>query len=113
MILEDDFTNQNNFLVTFLPKLHRFFGLQICRRSIHEFFEVKILAEIRRRQSQGITRHDAIDLSIQAKNGKLKAEKGDEMELSYVKSKVKWTNDDLVAQALVLFLYGKKPHVPD
>lgn len=109
--LEDDFTNQNNFLLQFFPKVYKFLGLQICRQSVHDFFEFNVLAEIQRRQSKNIARPDLIELLIQAKNGKLKAEKGDETELSYVKSEVKtilkWTDDDLVAQTVVLFLGGE------
>lgn len=109
--LEDDFTNQSNFLVQHLPKLYKILGLQICRKSVHEFFELNVLTEIKRRQSLKIVRPDVIQLLIQAKQGKLTVEKGDEKEMSYVESKVRkiseWTDDDLVAQALMLFLGGK------
>lgn len=109
--LEDDFTNQNNFLLTTFPKLYKLFGLQICRKSVHEFFEVNVLAEIQRREARKITRPDLIELLIQAKTGKLKSEKGDETELSYgeteAKAISKWTDDDLVAQTMLMFLGGE------
>ena len=47
---------------------------------------------------------------IQAQDGKLKIDANDEVDESYVKTKIhkisKWTDDDLVAQALVMFLGG-------
>lgn len=108
--LEDDFTNQGNFLITHLPTLYKLLGKQICRKIVHDFFEGNVLSEMKRRQAESITRPDVIQLLIQAKEGRLKVEKGDESELSYMETKVKkisqWTDEDLVSQALVMFLGG-------
>jgi cytochrome P450 family 9 len=108
--LENDFTNQNTFILQFLPKLYKFLGKQICRKSIHDFFEFNVLKEIQRRQEKNILRPDLIQILIQAKEGKLKLEKDEENELSFFDSKLEkyaeLTDDDLVAQALVMFLGG-------
>lgn len=109
--LEDDFTNQNNFILQHLPTIYKLFSLQICRKSVHDFFENNVLSEMKRRQTEKITRPDVIQLLIQAKEGKLKIEKGEESELSYLEAKVKkisqWSDEDLVSQAVVMFLGGK------
>ena len=109
--MEADFTNPKKALVLGLfPKVFELLGMQLFRKSIHDFFEANVLGEIRRRQEGKITRPDVIQLLVQAKEGQLKMESGDAEELSYTDSKinkiVNWSDDDLVAQALVLFLGG-------
>lgn len=109
--VEEDFTNPTTLTVTFMaPTLFKLLNWQIFRKSVHEFFETTVLSEIKRRQDGKINRSDVIQLLVQAKDGQLKMESGDAEELSYTEAKVKklaeWSDEDLVAQALVLFLGG-------
>jgi cytochrome P450 family 9 len=109
--LEEDFTNPTTVTMIFMfPRLFKLLGKQIFRKSVHEFFDTNILGEIQRRREGKIIRPDVIQLLIQAKEGQLKMEAGDAEELSYTETKVKkitnWSDEDLVAQALVLFLGG-------
>lgn len=98
------------FFVNTAPILFRIFGFQVFRKSVHEFFETNVLGEMRRRRELNIHRPDVIQMLIQAQDGKLKVEDGDEVDGSYVNTKVKkiskWTDEELAAQALVLFLGG-------
>ena len=109
--METDFTNPKMMMFAQLfPKIFGLLGKQLFRKSVHEFFETNILNEIQRRRDGKITRPDVIQLLVQAKEGQLKLETGDAEELSYTESKIKkisnWTDEDLVAQALVFFLGG-------
>ena len=109
--MEADFTSPTTLTLTFMfPALFKLLGFQTFRKSVHEFFETNVLNEIQRRRDGKITRPDVIQLLIQAKEGQLKLEAGDAEELSYTESKIKkisnWTDEDLVAQALILFLGG-------
>lgn len=109
--LESDFTNPTtNILINTFPFLFKLFGKQIFRPSIHAFFEVNVLGEIQRRRKLNIYRPDVIQLLIQAQDGKLKPEADDEIEKFYTTSKLnkisKWTDEELVAQALIFFLGG-------
>lgn len=107
--MEADFTSPNALiLLNLCPGLCKFFGIQIFRKSIHEFFESNVLNEIQRRQETNVQRSDVIDLLIQAKKGNLKADTGVEAEEVDMKNKpnFQWTDEDLVAQALVFFLGG-------
>lgn len=109
--IEADFSNPTTkTILSISPKLFKLLGKQIFRPSIHDFFETNVLAEIQRRRDEKVSRPDVIQMLLQAKKGQLKLESGDAEELSYTESKVKkisnWTDEDLVAQALVLFLGG-------
>jgi cytochrome P450 family 9 len=109
--LEEDFTNPTNVTLNFtFPKIFKLLNMQMFRKSIHDFFLVNVVNEIQRRREGKIVRPDVIQLLVQAKEGQLKLEAGDADELSYTESKVKkisnWTDEDLVAQAMVLFLGG-------
>jgi cytochrome P450 family 9 len=109
--LEADLTNPTSvtIMLTF-PKLFKLLNMQMFRKSTHEFFLVNIMEEIQRRREGQIVRPDVIQLLVQAKEGQLKLEAGDDDELSYTESKVKkisnWTDEDLVAQAMIFFLGG-------
>lgn len=109
--LESDFVNPTTaFFVNTAPILFRIFGFQVFRKSVHEFFETNVLGEMRRRRELNIHRPDVIQMLIQAQDGKLKVEDGDEVDGNYVNTKAKkiskWTDEELAAQALVLFLGG-------
>lgn len=108
--MESDFTNPNALiLLNLFPNLCKFFGIQIFRKSIHKFFELNVLNEIQRRQKLNVKRNDVIDLLIQAKTGKLKknsADEDNEVNDEESEASLQWTDEDLVAQALVFFLGG-------
>lgn len=108
--MEADFTNPNALtLLNLFPGLCKFFGIQIFRKSVHDFFETNVLDEIQRRQKMKIHRPDVIDLLIKAKKGKLTEEVSNEAHqetFQKIKPSFEWTDEDLVAQALVFFLGG-------
>lgn len=109
--METDFTDPIKLTLSFMfPFLFKLFKMQIFRQSIHDFFLTNVLGEIKRRTDGKIVRTDVIQLLVQAKEGQLKLESGDIEELSYTEAKIKkignWTDEDLVAQALVFFLGG-------
>lgn len=109
--IEKDFTDPiTGILINTFPGLFKLFGKQIFRKSVHEFFETNVLVEIQRRRALNVQRPDVIQLLIQAQDGKLKMDAGDETNENYVNTKVqgisKWTDEDLVAQALIMFLGG-------
>lgn len=106
--IEADFSNPTtqNFLNLF-PSLFKLLGLQLFRKEIHDFFKLNILGEIRRRREHNVHRPDVIQLLIQAQDGNLKT---DDRERSFLDTKIQkithWSEDDLIAQALVFFLGG-------
>lgn len=107
--IEEDFSNPRTLiLLNSIPKLCELLGLQMFRKKIHEFFETNVLGEIRRRRDQKIQRPDVIHLLMQAQDGKLLAT--DDQRANYSGNKVQkilqWTDEDLIAQALVFFLGG-------
>lgn len=109
--IESDFSNPRTAIfLNLFPKLSHYLGLQMFRKSVHKFFETTILGEIRRRRENSIHRLDVVQLLIQAQDGKLKAEPGNDVNESYTDAKIrkiyKWSDVDLVAQALVFFLGG-------
>lgn len=109
--MEADFTNPTTgILVNTIPGLFKLIGKQVFRKSVHAFFETNVLGEIQRRKQQNIHRSDVIQMLIEANDGKLKLETGDEVDANYVNTKVKkiskWTDEELAAQALILFLGG-------
>ena len=109
--LEEDFTNPTTVTINFtFPRLFKLLGMQMYRKSIHDFFLVDVINEIKRRREGKIIRNDVIQLLVQAKEGQLKLETGDAEELSDTEAKVKkitnWSDEDLVAQAMALFLGG-------
>lgn len=109
--IEKDFTNPTTaLLINTFPSMFKLLGKQIFRKSVHDFFETNVLQEIRRRRDLNIQRSDIIQLLMQAQDGKLKTNVADEVDGNYLKTKIhnisKWTDEDLVAQALIMFLGG-------
>lgn len=112
MAVEADFQNPNSLIfLNVFPALCKLLGIEIFRKSVHQFFEENVLGEIKRRRDLNIHRPDVIDLLIQAKNGKLTTDPEEETDegLAYMKTRentFNWSDEDLVAQALVFFLGG-------
>lgn len=88
--MEVDFTNpKTTMLLGLFPRIFELLGLQLFRKSVHDFFGENVLNEIQRRRDGKITRPDVIQLLLQAKEGQLKLESGDAEELSYTENKAK------------------------
>lgn len=109
--VESDFSNPRTAIfLNLFPKLSYYLGLQMFRKSVHKFFETTVLGEIRRRRENNIQRLDVVQLLIQAQDGILKSEPGYDVNDNYTEAKIrksyKWSDVDLVAQALVFFLGG-------
>jgi cytochrome P450 family 9 len=83
--LEKDFSNPKAVLKMMFPEIISFLGMQVFGKKIHDFFNSKILNEINQRRLGKTTRSDFIQLLVQCKN---------------------LSEDDLVSQAMVLFLLG-------
>lgn len=109
--VDEDFANPRTvILLNSFPGLCEALGIQMFRKKIHKFFETNVLGEIRRRRHLNIQRADVIQLLMQAQDGKLKVDGEDTLRANYTNTKVKkifeWTDEDLIAQALVFFLGG-------
>lgn len=81
-------------LMQVVPKLFKFLGLQIFSTKVQKWFEKIVLHEILRRQKLKIHKSDVIHQLMMAKEEKL------------TDGKLKWTDDDLVAQGVTMFLGG-------
>lgn len=107
--IEEDFSNPKTaILLNSVPKLCEFFGIQMFRKKIHNFFETYVIGEIRRRREMKIQRSDVIQLLMEAQGEKSKTEESghENYATTKIKKVLQWTDDDLVAQALVFFLGG-------
>jgi cytochrome P450 family 9 len=87
--IHDDFTSIKAAMAFTFYKIFSFFGLQIFRKNIHDYFTSKILSEVHRRREGKNIRSDVIQMLIQAKEGKLKLEIENDDELNYTETKVK------------------------
>lgn len=100
------------------PKLMTLLKIKFFDDETTDFFREAITETMKVRETQGIIRHDMINLLIQAKKGKLthekeKEEKSVEGFATVTESAVgqtivkrKWEDDDLAAQAFVFFFAG-------
>lgn len=70
------------------PKIFSFFGIQLFRRTVHDFFETTVTEQIKQRKEKGILRTDIIQLMLQAKEGRV------------------LTDHEMIAQSFVFFLAG-------
>jgi cytochrome P450 family 9 len=108
--LEEDFTNPTSLTILFaFPKLFTILKLQMFRQSIYDFFMNNIMSEIHRRLEGNLIKPDAIQLLVQAKEGQLKLEAEDAKHNNAkleAKRITNWTDEDLVSQAMTLFLGG-------
>lgn len=100
------------------PKLMTLLKIKFFDDETTDFFREAITETMKVRETQGIIRHDMINLLIQAKKGKLthekeKEEKSVEGFATVTESAVgqtivkrKWEDDDLAAQAFIFFFAG-------
>ncbi|KAK7863017.1 hypothetical protein R5R35_010766 [Gryllus longicercus] len=90
----------------FFPKLMEILKIPFKSSKITNFYHSLIHDTIKERQQKGIFRPDMLQLLMQAREGQLKAEAGDEQEnISGAKLK-KLTDFDMTAQAVIFFFAG-------
>lgn len=102
-----------------IPKIYSFFGLQIMRKDIHDFFKRVVIDTMNERDRKNISRPDVIQLLLQAKKGQLQHDKDNdiiEKELSNfaankeydlgAKKLTQFTDEDWVAQGFIFFGAG-------
>jgi cytochrome P450 family 9 len=96
--MDDDFTRpKHGIIFAIFPKLWKLFGKQLFRKSIHEFFERNVIGEMQRRVKENVVKPDALQLLLEIR--------AREKIPSDLKSH-DLTDEDLIAQALILFLGG-------
>lgn len=101
-----------------MPKVMQALRVKFFDQETTEFFQGAIEETMKARESNGIIRHDMINLLIQAKKGKLTHEKEKEEKVvegfaTVTESAVgqsdvkrKWEDDDLTAQCFIFFFAG-------
>jgi cytochrome P450 family 9 len=108
--MQADFTSFNFILSFITPKMFEIFNFKVFRQSVRDFFNKNFSSEIQRRREEKFFRPDIIQLLLQAKEGHLKMDTNDSDEFSYTETKVKkihtFTDEDLIAQALLFLLAG-------
>jgi cytochrome P450 family 9 len=96
--MDEDFTRpKHGIIFAMFPKLWKLFGKQLFRRSIHEFFERNVIGEMHRRVKENVVKPDVLQLLLEVRaRGKIPSDS----------KSLDLTDEDLIAQALVLFLGG-------
>ncbi|KAK7863019.1 hypothetical protein R5R35_010767 [Gryllus longicercus] len=88
------------------PKIMEFFGIRLNSNKVQNFFHNTVHETINERQKKGIFRPDMLQLLMQAREGILKAEAGDEPE-NIKGAKLKTLSDvDITAQSIIFFFAG-------
>ncbi|KAF5291525.1 hypothetical protein FQR65_LT01838 [Abscondita terminalis] len=92
------FTASTFFILNFtavFPKLAKFLNLSVVPKSAADFFSKVIKDTLRKREKEGLIRHDMIQLIMEAR----KQRNRDELKLTL-------TDEDITAQALLFFFGG-------
>ncbi|XP_055619250.1 cytochrome P450 9e2-like [Toxorhynchites rutilus septentrionalis] len=99
-----------------LPKFCAWLGVDVVSREQAVYFSNIIKETVRSRESQGIVRHDMVDLLLQAKKGTLKHHQEKEMQEGFATveesdvGKVEMTKPmseaEMIAQCFIFFLAG-------
>ncbi|XP_017769441.1 PREDICTED: cytochrome P450 9e2-like [Nicrophorus vespilloides] len=109
------FRQFNYFLYNACPKLISILGLKVFTDEIGDFFRSVINETIDMREKKEIVRPDLINLLLEARSGKLQEEntavkesfaETKEYSLNKKINKIKITNEDITAQALIFFVGG-------
>lgn len=90
------------------PKIYEMLGLQLFTKNVHDFFDITVMDEFKRRMESTTSRPDVVQLLIAAKKGQLKHDDENENDSKNIKSsasKVQWSDEELIAQILI-FLFG-------
>ncbi|KAG5678223.1 hypothetical protein PVAND_007915 [Polypedilum vanderplanki] len=107
------------FLLAFtLPKVYKFFDIQLVGKEVNDFFKRIVIDEINLREKKNFYRPDMIQLLLQARKGQLKNEEINENDLSnfsaHTEFDVSLKNEkmshfedlDWIAQGFVMFGAG-------
>ncbi|XP_065349717.1 probable cytochrome P450 6a14 isoform X1 [Cloeon dipterum] len=92
--------------IFFLPSVARLFRFSIFSQELNNFFRNLVKDIIEKRLQSGNTRKDFMQLLIQLKKGQLSSIDGESQEMNGSASTVQFTDDDIVAQAVVFFVGG-------
>ncbi|KAF4522250.1 hypothetical protein B566_EDAN009094 [Ephemera danica] len=91
----------------FLPEIGMKLRLAFFDKELSDFFRNLVRDVIALRSKTGNTRKDFMQLLIEIKEkGRLSSEDGSDNHDDSTNTKIEWTNDDVVAQALVFFVAG-------
>ncbi|XP_055589833.1 cytochrome P450 9e2-like [Uranotaenia lowii] len=98
------------------PWLMSKLGIDVIDGKLNKYFSKLILSAIQLRESQGIVRHDMVNLLIQARKGTLKHQQEkdqnegfatvDESDVGKAQIQTTLTDSEMVAQCLIFFLAG-------
>ncbi|CAG9785904.1 unnamed protein product [Diatraea saccharalis] len=106
------------FAANSFPKVMKFLNIQIFKDITKKFFKHIVISTITERESQNIIRPDMIHFLMEAKKGKLLHEEKvtsnydtgfsavEESNIGMKKVDKVWSDDDLVAQAILFFIAG-------
>ncbi|XP_047994990.1 cytochrome P450 9e2-like [Leguminivora glycinivorella] len=100
-----------------IPGIMKFFKLTFFTRASQNFFRQILTQTMRDRETHNIIRPDMVHLLMEAKKGNLKHEEDntvndagfatvEESNVGKAVTKTVWTEDDLIAQAVIFFVAG-------
>ncbi|XP_069676219.1 cytochrome P450 9e2-like [Periplaneta americana] len=92
------------FLMMFMPKIMKLFGVTLFPEKIPNFFRSLVKDTIATREREGIVRPDLLHLLMQARKGTLQDENSTEQHSKIGKKQL--DDEDVVAQCVVFFLAG-------
>ncbi|XP_031355494.1 cytochrome P450 9e2-like [Photinus pyralis] len=111
--------NLKVIIISFLPKLALFFGIRLFTDNVSAFFRNLVVTNIAMREKDGIVRPDMIHLLMEARKGRLKHERSnDVIDSGYAviaeskigkeehRQKLNLSDDDVTAQAMIFFNAG-------
>ncbi|XP_031354047.1 cytochrome P450 9e2-like isoform X2 [Photinus pyralis] len=112
--------NNMKFVIMLLsPKLATFFGLHLFSNKVSTFFRNLVTGNMAERERNGIVRPDMIHLLMEARKGRLKHERSNEIidsgfaaiEESEIgkdenRQKLELSDDDVTAQSMIFFFAG-------
>jgi cytochrome P450 family 9 len=115
-----DFSNWKTLVKIFafraFPKLMDRMGFDVLDADLNRYFKEMITNTMNQREAEGITRPDMINILMQLRKGQLSHNEKEEATLAegfatakddeLGKSTRKWTDNELIAQALIFFLAG-------
>lgn len=101
--VEADFTRPSTLvLLNVLPAVWKLLRMQIFRKSVQDFFKKNIIGEMKRREEFNVDRPDIINVLLQA-NAAKKSESYSGLKGQKIN---KWTENEIIGQAVALFLGG-------
>jgi cytochrome P450 family 9 len=110
-----NFSIVRTFAYMLLPSLMKLLKIGFIDEKSSSYFYKVLEQNFADREKHNIVRHDMVHLLIQAKKGNLLPQKEEQNksegfavveEVLQAKSKIQWTNDDLIAQCFIFFFAG-------